>query len=97
MLNSTHIQRKIENSPNLQALFQSAASRTPGKPNRPGKGPKAGGAGDGKQPREVIDILYLTVLSRFPTADELKTVAAYVQSGSVKREAVVDMNASFKH
>jgi hypothetical protein len=32
------------------------------------------------KPRDPIDRLYLTALSRYPTDDELKTVAAYFQS-----------------
>jgi hypothetical protein len=34
----------------------------------------------GAKPRDPIDRLYLTALSRYPTDDELKTVAAYFQS-----------------
>jgi hypothetical protein len=32
-------------------------------------------------PREVVSNLYLTILSRFPTDDELKAVGAYSQAG----------------
>jgi hypothetical protein len=56
LLNSSHIQRKIEQSRKLQSLMQ-----TKGKPG------------------EVMTGLYLTILSRFPTDEELKTVAAYAQ------------------
>jgi len=69
MLNSSHIQRKIEQGPALQALMQSRA-----------------------KPRETMDMLYLTILSRFPTEEELKVVAAYGQGGGGKgREAMVDL------
>jgi hypothetical protein len=69
LLNSSHIQRKIEQGPRLQALLQS-------------KG----------KPRAAVDALYLTILSRFPTEEELKTVAAYTQSsGSKGREGGVDL------
>jgi hypothetical protein len=69
LLNSSHIQRKIEQSSKLRALMQSRV-----------------------KPREVATGLYLTILSRFPTDEELKAVAAYSQSGTVKgREAAVDL------
>jgi hypothetical protein len=57
MLNSSHIQRKIEQSTKLRSLFQ-----------------RKGGGG------EVVNALYLTILSRYPTDEELKTVGAYYQS-----------------
>jgi hypothetical protein len=70
LLNSSHIQRKIEQSPKLQRLFQSK-----------------------RMPREVVTELYLTMLSRFPTQEELKILAGYSQSGGVKgREALVDLS-----
>jgi hypothetical protein len=69
LLNSSHIQRKIEQSRKLQSLMQSKSS-----------------------PREFAIGLYLMILSRFPTDEELKTVAAYSRSGTVKgREAAVDL------
>ncbi len=57
LLNSSHIQLKIQQSAKLRSLIQ------------------AGG-----RPRDPIDRVYLAVLSRYPTDDELKTVAAYFQS-----------------
>jgi hypothetical protein len=57
LLNSSHIQLKIQQSARLRTVMQ------------------AGG-----KPRDPIDRLYLTVLSRYPTDDELKTVSAYFQS-----------------
>jgi hypothetical protein len=59
LLNSSHIQLKIQQSAKLRTLVQA----------RPG----------GK-PRDPIDRVYLATLSRYPTAEELKTVAAYYQS-----------------
>jgi hypothetical protein len=45
-----------------------------------------------RTPREMIAGIYLGVLSRFPTEEEVKTVEAYVQSGKAKgREAAVDL------
>lgn len=43
------------------------------------------------RPREAVDALYLTVLSRFPTADELKVLAAYAQAGEGTRRVGVDL------
>jgi len=70
LLNSSHIQRKIEQGPRLRALMQSR--------------------GD---PREIVTGLYLTILSRFPTEEELKIVGAYSQSGGAAKggTAAVDV------
>jgi hypothetical protein len=69
MLNSSHVLRKIEQSPKLQSL-----SRFRGNPH------------------ELVAGLYLTILSRFPTEEELKIIDAYVQSGSVNpRDISVDV------
>jgi len=54
MLNSSHIQRKLETGPRLQAIFDS-----------------------GRKPNEIAEELYLTVLSRLPTADELSAAENY--------------------
>ena len=54
LLNSSHIQRKLEQGPKLKAIFDS-----------------------GRKPPQITEELYLTVLSRFPTPDELKAVEAY--------------------
>ena len=69
LLNSSHIQRKIEQGPNLQELAQSRRGNT----------------------REIIGELYLTILSRRPTLDELRTVAEYSESKTDKREVFVDL------
>jgi hypothetical protein len=51
------------------------------------------GAMKGKVPsREIVEEVYLTVLSRFPTDEELTAVGAYCRSGAVRpREAMVDL------
>src|ERR1035437_1522878 len=54
LLNSSHIQRKLEQSAKLKAIIDPAR----------------------KQP-EVVEELYLTILSRFPTPDELKGLEEY--------------------
>jgi hypothetical protein len=69
LLNSSHIQRKIEQSTKLQYLLQN-------------KG----------KPRDTIDGVYLTILSRFPTEEERKVVGAYFTSaGGNRRGAAVDL------
>ena len=57
LLNSSHIQRKIEQSRMIPYLVQST-----------------------KTPREIATALYLGILSRFPTADEAKTVREPISS-----------------
>ncbi len=54
LLNSSNIQRKIDQGPKLKALFTSS-----------------------RKTREIIDELYLTILSRFPTPEEAKTAELY--------------------
>jgi Protein of unknown function (DUF1553)/Protein of unknown function (DUF1549) len=45
-----------------------------------------------RTPSEIIPALYLGILSRFPTEEELKVAGNYYQSGKVgKREATVDL------
>jgi hypothetical protein len=56
LLNSSHIQRKLEQGPKLKALFES-----------------------NRKPPEMTEELYLTILSRFPTPEEVQIVAAYGQ------------------
>ncbi|MBN2136869.1 MAG: DUF1553 domain-containing protein [Sedimentisphaerales bacterium] len=69
MLNSSHIQRKIERGWKLRSLLRS---------NRP--------------PKQVINELYLTILSRFPTAEEAGAVDEYFGSGGKNRQqAAVDL------
>jgi hypothetical protein len=69
LLNSTHIQRKIEQSQWILALSRF-----------------------GRRPQEVVDEIYLRLLSRLPTDEERKVVEAYApSSGSLPRTAVVDL------
>jgi len=68
LLNSSHIRRKIEESPKLRELLQSK-----------------------RKPREIVDELYLTILSRFPTTDELKTFRDYAQAGQKGRRPMMDL------
>jgi hypothetical protein len=45
-----------------------------------------------KTPQEITSALYLGILSRFPTGDELKIAENYFQSGGLnKRDATVDL------
>jgi hypothetical protein len=68
LLNSSHIRRKIEESPKLRALLQAK-----------------------RKPREIVDDLYLTILARFPTNDELKTLREYAQPGQKGRRPMIDL------
>lgn len=56
LLNSSHIQRKLEQGPKLRAILDS-----------------------GRKPTDLLDELYLTILSRFPTPEEVKMALTYVQ------------------
>ena len=72
LLNSSHIQRKLEQGPRLKAIFDS-----------------------GRKPPEILEELYLTILSRFPTPDEVKIAEDYGKSNKPKtakaREDWVDI------
>jgi hypothetical protein len=67
MLNSSHVLRKIQQGPKLQAMMR-----------------------DIKPPQELIRQLYLTILSRPPSDDEWKLVAAHSQNVR-GQPAVVDL------
>jgi hypothetical protein len=46
----------------------------------------------GRTPRDIANGIYLVVLSRFPTADEVKIVETHFQSGGAsRRDGVVDL------
>jgi hypothetical protein len=62
LLNSSHIQRKIDQGPTLRALFTS-----------------------GRKTRDILDELYLSVLSRFPTDDEAKNAEQYTSFKTAAR------------
>jgi hypothetical protein len=54
MLNSSHIQSKLDQSPKFKAMFVAT-----------------------KKPEEILEELYLTILSRRPTAKEMEAAMAY--------------------
>jgi Protein of unknown function (DUF1553)/Protein of unknown function (DUF1549) len=62
MLNSSHIQRKLEQGPKLKAIFES-----------------------GRKREEMVEELYLTMLSRFPSEDEVKNAEEYGQAGAASK------------
>ena len=67
LLNSSQIERRIEQGPALQEIFRKA------------------------EPRAVLTSLYLTILSRYPTEEEVKIVMAYAQSSGIdRRKAAID-------
>lgn len=61
LLNSSHIQRKLEQGPKLKALLES-----------------------GRSPAAIVEELYLTILSRFPTPEEVQLAEALGQVQPVK-------------
>jgi len=84
MLNSSHIQRKLEQGPGLKPVFDAK-----------------------RKPAETLEELYLTVLSRFPTPEEVKNAEAYAgaaapiasgksakQAPTVKRDDWIDITWS---
>ncbi len=90
LLNSSHIQRKIESGPALQAIFQSAVGQPPAKRNKARR--SAAVDEDVQHGRDqVANTLYLTILSRFPTPDELRAASEYAQKAGSRREAAVDL------
>ncbi len=62
LLNSTHIQRKLESGPTLKVLLDAP-----------------------RKPTETITELYLTILSRFPSAEEMATAEAYGEIQTVRQ------------
>ncbi len=66
LLNSSHIQQKLEQGPKLRALIQT-------------KGPRG----------QIVNRLYLTILSRSPTDQELASVESYSQSCQAKGPQVL--------
>jgi len=72
MLNSSHVQRKIQQGPKLAALMR-----------------------DFRTPQELVRQVYLTILSRYPTDEEWKAVAAHAQSGAARGQAaIVDLESA---
>jgi len=69
LLNSSHIQRKLESGPVLRQILNPM-----------------------RKQQEIIEELYLTILSRFPTSEEVTKVEAYMRSGVVNgSEAGLDL------
>ncbi len=66
LLNSSHVQRKIQQSPKLQAMMR-----------------------DIRNPQELVKQIYLSILSRPPSEEEWKLVAAHSQNGNVRGQAAV--------
>ncbi|MDD4269451.1 MAG: DUF1553 domain-containing protein [Pirellulales bacterium] len=64
MLNSSHIQNKLERGPNLRGIIAS-----------------------GRGPRRILEELYLTILSRKPSGEEIAAALAYGSAGEVNRPA----------
>jgi len=64
MLNSSQVQRKIQQGPKLVALMRGA-----------------------RNPRDLVQQIYLTILARYPTDYEWKAVAAHSQSGAARGQA----------
>ncbi len=73
MLNSSHIQLKLEQSPKLKAIFDS-----------------------GRKPRELVEELYLTILSRQPTDDEVKNALEYNAVGAASKSGKQGKSGSMK-
>ncbi len=67
LLNSSHIQQKLEQGPKMRDLFR-----------------------DGGSPREILDTLYLTILSRYPTADDLTALTEYRQKTDDRKRIALD-------
>ena len=90
LLNSSHIQSKLENGPKLRALLQSSPPTFARGPARNRRFRRLAAVETAK-PQEIVEDLYLTILSRRPTPEELTTVAEYFQTASSKRDAGVDI------
>lgn len=69
LLNSSHIQRKLEQGGRLLATLRQS----------------------GQTPRELTETLFLTVLSRYPTGEELADVAAYRTKVGEGRRVALDL------
>ena len=74
LLNSSHIRRKIDSA--LRSEFSGLFKKAQNAGNRPRQG---------RDPiREGMTRVYLVVLSRYPTPDELKAVEAYAKTSEAK-------------
>jgi hypothetical protein len=68
LLNSSDIQRRLQQGTRLQALMQGSADQ-----------------------RQLVTSLYLAILSRPPTDDEMRTAGNYAQSVANRRVAALDL------
>ncbi|NOX53238.1 MAG: DUF1553 domain-containing protein [Planctomycetes bacterium] len=66
LLNSSHIQRKLSESPKLKAILRF-----------------------NRNPRAIIVTVYLTILSRFPTAEELRALTDYSETARVRGQELI--------
>jgi hypothetical protein len=66
LLNSGHIQRKLESSPIFKRILKDNTVKNK------------------DMTKPILEELYLTILSRYPTATELKNVQDYIKTGVVK-------------
>ena len=70
LLNSSHIQRKLEQGTRLQEIFNARRPQ-----------------------QETIEVLYLTILSRFPTAAEVENARAYCAPAAEGKSAKANSQA----
>jgi hypothetical protein len=80
LLNSTHIQTKLVSNKKLLGMtYQKVEGKKKLQPVW-------------KEPREAIEYMYLTILSRYPTKDEIATAIAYAAgSGENRYDTSVDL------
>jgi hypothetical protein len=79
LLNSTHIQSKISRNPKLLGLYNT-------KPQKGGKPRTAW-----REVDVVLDGMYLTILSRFPTDEEKRIAREYIKMSDGRYNASVDL------
>ncbi len=85
LLNSTHIQQKIQRNDKLLGIYYET----------PKKGPDGGKKKPQmawRTPEKMIEGMYLSILSRYPTAKETAVAVEYLtQSGLGRRDAAIDL------
>ena len=80
MLNSTHIQKKIKANPKLLGMHYKKSSK--------GKKPKLVWS----PPKEAVENMYLTILSRYPSTEEMEIALHYLQQNNQsRRNASIDL------
>ena len=93
MLNSTHIQQKILNNPQLLGITYTSEPVQKGQ-SKSKKQTKFSSKKKTtyKTPEKTVEGMYLSILSRYPTAKEKQTALAYFdKSGLSRRDAGVDV------